>query len=121
MSQYPTQAVRMSSGEDASQFPSQSHDLRNIQNHVNGTRSDIFREDTKYSNTCTKRARLLEDDRLKDPIPSAVNSNEQFFFENKIIGNGGEVFNAVPDVAAAIEDLLEQTSKVETSGIFFLF
>ncbi|KAM7518765.1 hypothetical protein LguiB_017727 [Lonicera macranthoides] len=112
MSQYPTQAVRMSSGEDASQFPSQSHDPRNIQNQVNGTRSDIFREDAKYSNTCTKRARLLEDVRLKDSIPSAVNSNDRNIFENKIIGNGGEVFNAVPDVAAAIEDLLEQTSKI---------
>ncbi|KAA8546448.1 hypothetical protein F0562_002813 [Nyssa sinensis] len=119
MSQYPTQAVQMISGDTASQFPSQSQDLKNIKTQVIGCRSDSFGEEDNHSTICNKRARLLEDDSKKALLSSGVNQNDSTLrmnsTENKITEGGGEVSPAIPDVASAIEDLLEQTSKVGDS------
>ncbi|XP_057505159.1 uncharacterized protein LOC130788492 isoform X1 [Actinidia eriantha] len=115
MSQYPTQATRMISGDNSSQFPSESNDLRTIRTEAIG-RSHSSKKEAKVSTFSCKRARLLEDDSDKglqssglnqsDPIGRTISSG------NNILQNMGEVSHAVPDVAAAIEDLLEQTSKI---------
>ncbi|KAK2976147.1 hypothetical protein RJ640_012357, partial [Escallonia rubra] len=114
MSQYPTQAARMTSGDDASQLPSQSQDLGNIQNYVIGSKSDV-NEDLNYSNCCNKRARVSEDGSLKPLLSSGVNQNDHILTKPmwNDTGNTADVPYVVPDVAAAIEDLLEQTSKVK--------
>ncbi|KAI8004418.1 DNA topoisomerase 2-binding protein 1-A [Camellia lanceoleosa] len=115
LSQYPTQATRMISGDNASQFPSQSQDLRNIQSRAIGT-SDNSREEAKFSSICGKRARLFEEDIDKGILSSGSNHSDptckMTSTGNNIPRNTGEVSNAVPDVAAAIEDLLAQTSKI---------
>ncbi|KAL7176344.1 hypothetical protein ACSBR2_029810 [Camellia fascicularis] len=115
LSQYPTQATRMISGDNASQFPSQSQDPRNIQSRAIGT-SDNSREEAKFSSICGKRARLFEDDIDKGILSSGSNHSDptckMTSTGNNIPRNTGEVSNAVPDVAAAIEDLLAQTSKI---------
>ncbi|CAL5414578.1 unnamed protein product [Camellia sinensis] len=115
LSQYPTQATRMISGDDASQFPSQSQDPRNIQSRAIGT-SDNSREEAKFSSICGKRARLFEEDIDKGILSSGSNHSDptckMTSTGNNIPRNTGEVSNAVPDVAAAIEDLLAQTSKI---------
>ncbi|CAL5348451.1 unnamed protein product [Camellia sinensis] len=115
LSQYPTQATRMISGDNASQFPSQSQDPRNIQSRAIGT-SDNSREEAKFSSICGKRARLFEEDIDKGILSSGSNHSDptckMTSTGNNIPRNTGEVSNAVPDVAAAIEDLLAQTSKI---------
>ncbi|GMP79528.1 hypothetical protein CsSME_00035031 [Camellia sinensis var. sinensis] len=115
LTQYPTQATRMISGDDASQFPSQSQDPRNIQSRAIGT-SDNSREEAKFSSICGKRARLFEEDIDKGILSSGSNHSDptckMTSTGNNIPRNTGEVSNAVPDVAAAIEDLLAQTSKI---------
>ncbi|KAI8002190.1 DNA topoisomerase 2-binding protein 1-A [Camellia lanceoleosa] len=115
LSQYPTQATRMISGDNASQFPSQSQDPRNIQSRAIGT-SDNSREEAKFSSICGKRARLFEEDIDKGILSSGSNHSnptcKMTSTGNNTPRNTGEVSNAVPDVAAAIEDLLAQTSKI---------
>ncbi|KAL7208690.1 hypothetical protein ACSBR1_030429 [Camellia fascicularis] len=115
LSQYPTQATRMISGDNASQFRSQSQDPRNIQSRAIGT-SDNSREEAKFSSICGKRARLFEEDIDKGILSSGSNHSDptckMTSTGNNIPQNTGEVSNAVPDVAAAIEDLLAQTSKI---------
>ncbi|KAK3007232.1 hypothetical protein RJ639_015853, partial [Escallonia herrerae] len=121
MSQYPTQAARMTSGDDASQLPSQSQDLGNIQNYVISSKSDV-NEGVNYPNCCNKRARVSEDGSLKSLLSSGVNQNDHILTKSMWNDTGNTA--DVPDVAAAIEDLLEQTSKVqkEVWGTFwFIF
>ncbi|XP_024973372.1 DNA topoisomerase 2-binding protein 1 isoform X1 [Cynara cardunculus var. scolymus] len=102
-SQYPTQAVGMVSAARSSELASQSQDPKTVDGQVD-TRAFIARKEVKYSVMCGKRSRLSEDrSSHEDPvIPTETN----------ITGNGGDVSKSVPDVAAAIEDLLEQTSKI---------
>ncbi|XP_043703207.1 DNA topoisomerase 2-binding protein 1-A-like isoform X3 [Telopea speciosissima] len=93
MSQYPTQAARMISGGVSLQLPSQSQVMMKIETHVVGSISESFKSfsgGAKHSSLSIKRARLVDDD-----------------------SHNGEVSHAVPDVAAAIEDLLAQTSKIQ--------
>lgn len=84
MSQYPTQAVRMLSGEN----PTQSQHPIDIPTQVTDFRTRHIT--SKGSSSNRKRTRLLEDS------------------------------NVVPDVATAIEDLLEQTSKLVSSDCSIL-
>ncbi|KAK3005313.1 hypothetical protein RJ639_016640, partial [Escallonia herrerae] len=114
MSQYPTQAARMTYGDDASQLPSQSQDPGNIQNYVIGSKSDV-NEDLNYPNCCNKRARVSEDGSLKSLLSSGVNQNDHILTKSmwNDTGNTADVRYVVPDVAAAIEELLEQTSKIQ--------
>jgi topoisomerase (DNA) II binding protein 1 len=116
-SQFPTQAVRMVSGDGPSCFPSQSQDLRNTASQCIVSRNDHFKEEPKQSSVCNKRARLLEDDDQKDLPSSEIHLRDPICNMNatgdNITKENEEVSHAVPDVAAAIEDLLEQTSKVK--------
>ncbi|KAI3448827.1 hypothetical protein Pfo_005492 [Paulownia fortunei] len=124
VSQYPTQSVRMTAGDDASQHPSQLQDLRNMQTVA--SMGCMARDEENYSSTGSKRARFLGTDTIKYPlscdstIDNSVNMKNPT--ENNVTENTREVSSVVPDVAAAIEDLLEQTSKIqdrksqETSG-----
>ncbi|KAK4572702.1 hypothetical protein RGQ29_030934 [Quercus rubra] len=114
-SQFPTQAVRMVSGDSPSCFPSQSQDLRNTATQCTFSRNDSFKEESEQSIVFNKRAKLLEDDDRKDLPSSKVHLRDPINLNaigDNITKDNGEVSHAVPDVAAAIEDLLEQTSKI---------
>nr|GEV82878.1 hypothetical protein [Tanacetum cinerariifolium] len=135
-SQYPTQAVRMISTAGASQLTSQSEDPEIIDGQV-----DVIKRRKKVKNSavCSKKPRHFEDGNLisalsstsshKDNVCSIISTehklteNKPRHFEDgtagsiistehKLTENGGEVSKSVPDVASAIEDLLEQTSKI---------
>ncbi|PSS19454.1 [Protein-PII]-UMP uridylyl-removing enzyme like [Actinidia chinensis var. chinensis] len=116
MSQYPTEATRMISGENSSQFQSVSDDLRTVHTEAIG-RSHSSRKEAKVSTFSCKRARLLEDYSYKGLQSSGLNQSNSISriisSGNNILQNNGEVSLAILDVAAAIEDLLEQTSKVK--------
>ncbi|KAK6121566.1 hypothetical protein DH2020_044686 [Rehmannia glutinosa] len=130
VSQYPSQSVRMTSGDDASQHPSLLQDMRNMLTVA--STGCMARDEENYSSSGNKRARVLGNDSIKRPLscePAIDNSvNMKNPTENNVTENTVEV-SVVPDVAAAIEDLLEQTSKIqdrkspETSGCHenFLF
>lgn len=109
LSQYPTHSDRIISGDDASQHPSQSQDLSNMC----AVDSKIMVKDEKNSSSGTKRQRLHGNDNIKHSL-SCDSSIYNFVnhIDNNVIENSKEVASVVPDVAAAIEDLLEQTSKV---------
>ncbi|XP_076917913.1 uncharacterized protein LOC143578135 isoform X2 [Bidens hawaiensis] len=59
---------------------------------------------------------VTKDGSIKGPLSSAsIPTNpicKNMVTDNMVIENGGEVSKLVPDVASAIEDLLEQTSKI---------
>ncbi|KAK4382944.1 hypothetical protein Sango_2823600 [Sesamum angolense] len=122
VSQYPTQSVRMTSGDDASQCPSQLQDQSNVQTVA--STGCMARDEDDNSSSGSKRARLLGNDSIKQPLSfvSATDNsvNRKNPAENNVTENTREP-SVVPDVAAAI-DLLEQTSKIqdrksqETSG-----
>ena len=121
MSQFPTQAVQMVSVDIPSQFMSQSQDLRTqalgVKNEsIIGGRNDGSRDEAKQSNVHLKRARLLEDDDQNGLFASGVHLCKPVLDENPTENNkskiAGEAAQVLPDVATAIEDLLEQTSKV---------
>ncbi|KAL0413648.1 UNVERIFIED_CONTAM: hypothetical protein Sradi_1566500 [Sesamum radiatum] len=116
VSQYPTQSVRMTSGDDP-QCPTQLQDQSNMQN-VASTRC-MARDEDNNSSSGSKRARLLGNDSIKHPlsfVSAADNSvNRKNPTENNVTENTREP-SVVPDVAAAIEDLLEQTSKFLSSN-----
>ncbi|KAL4596130.1 hypothetical protein ACB092_12G142000 [Castanea dentata] len=114
-SQFPTQAVRMVSGDSPPCFPSQSQDLRNTATQCTFSRNDSFKEESEQSSVFNKRAKLLDDDDQKDLPSSNVHLRDPINLNaigDNITKDNGEVSHAVPDVAAAIEDLLEQTSKI---------
>ncbi|KAI3807521.1 hypothetical protein L1987_23451 [Smallanthus sonchifolius] len=114
MSQYPTQAVRMTSTTGASQLTSQSQET--ITNDARIDDSSRIRKEVKYSAVCSKKPRLSEDGSMKDlPSSKSIPPNpicKNISVENTVTENGGEVSKSDPDVASAIEDLLEQTSKI---------
>lgn len=124
ISQYPTQAAQMISADNSSQLPSQYHDLGGTPNEAICNRSDRFNEAT-HTGVHKKRARLLEDECRKIVPPGAQDMD---FISKKhstgttIAAITKERSHVVPDVAAAIEDLLEQTSKVRyRKFLIFLF
>ncbi|KAK9167384.1 hypothetical protein Scep_002575 [Stephania cephalantha] len=102
-SQNPMHSSQMVSGDVASQLLIQSQ----VTKKLNGT----IIED----NIFTKRAKLTEDDGHKQVLPAEICMD---ISANNVesIGKGsvaGEVPHIVPDVAAAIEDLLEQSNKIQ--------
>ncbi|XP_020202421.1 DNA topoisomerase 2-binding protein 1-A [Cajanus cajan] len=116
VSQFPTQAFDVTS-DMPSQLSSQSQTLRStadknvscgIDNHETN-----FKIPSIYS---SKKARLMEEPCLSNKMPLASNSgihpSDKLFSKDNMVIDDGEVCHAVPDVAAAIEDLLEQTSKM---------
>lgn len=106
----------MTKGDSSSEFSSQLQSLRNTSNQNVDSR-DNYGVDAKISSINCKRARLLEEPGLYDKVPAAVDSVTHIHDMNSTGGNMlkdiSEVAQAVPDVAAAIEDLLEQTRKVK--------
>ncbi|XAR49591.1 hypothetical protein NMG60_11032843 [Bertholletia excelsa] len=116
LSQYPTQATRMILGDNVSQFASQSPDERIIKTLAIG-RSDSSRLEAKISDSSCKRVRLLNDGSDKGMTSCGISQKDPICTmtspANNVLQNSGEVSHALPDVAAAIEDLLEQTSKIQ--------
>ncbi|PON91554.1 BRCT domain containing protein [Trema orientale] len=116
MSQFPTQAARMMSGDNPSQFSSQSEDVRTSLTGIVGCRTESFMGGAKHSSVVSKKARLLEDDDQKCLLSSGVRPSVSIRNANSIRESMAEdideASHVVPDVAAAIEDLLEQTSKI---------
>ncbi|KAE8726181.1 Topbp1, putative isoform 3 [Hibiscus syriacus] len=118
VSQFSTQATQLMSVDVPSGFTSQSQGLRTQDLHVKngcivGGRNDGSRDEAKQPNGHLKRARHLEAD---DQNASGVHIYHPFLNENSIENEklkiAGEAAQVLPDVATAIEDLLEQTSKI---------
>ncbi|XP_022016116.1 DNA topoisomerase 2-binding protein 1 isoform X1 [Helianthus annuus] len=114
MSQYPTQAVRMISAPGESQLASQPREP--VSKNARIADGISTRKEDKYAALCSKKPRLYEDGVTKGllssvsvPITSVCTN---IATENAVTENGAEVSKSVPDVASAIEDLLEQTSKI---------
>lgn len=125
MSQYPTQAAQMISADGASQLPSQSNDLGGIPTQDICYKSERLIEELRHPSGHTKRARILEDESQNTVSPSGardmvciskINSSR-----TTIATVNQESSHVVPDVAAAIEDLLEQTSKVKNLKFLICF
>ncbi|XP_020411354.1 DNA topoisomerase 2-binding protein 1 [Prunus persica] len=113
MSQYPTQAVQMISAGNSSECPSQSQDLRTSSGENIGSRNDSLREEASEPSFCNKKARVSEDDGEKGLLSSGVHLRiPACTTGDRKVKSSGEVSQVVPDVASAIEDLLEQTSKI---------
>lgn len=110
MSQYPTQAIRMVSTADASQLTSQSLEPKSIDARVDDS---SIRKEVKYSAVCSKKPRLSEGGSVEGLLSSGPSHT------NSVPENNGEVSKSIPDVASAIEDLLEQTSKVKKNRFVF--
>ncbi|XP_006345369.1 DNA topoisomerase 2-binding protein 1 [Solanum tuberosum] len=112
VSQFPTQAFGMISGDTASQ-PLQ--ELVNVRTEAFAGRSTA-KEEKKYSSRWNKKARLLVVEEPKCSLPCSPKESNAFCGasppEKNLTGSTNEGSSAVPDVAAAIEDLLEQTSKI---------
>ncbi|KAL6513428.1 hypothetical protein OROGR_020914 [Orobanche gracilis] len=115
VSQYPMQCAKMTS--DISQESSPLQDLRNMQT-IDSTMGCMERDEENYSSNGSKRARVSGNDSIKCPqsCESTIDVDNSLTMknttENNATENIGEV-PVVPDVAAAIEDLLEQTSKIQ--------
>ncbi|GAB4844132.1 hypothetical protein Ancab_037439 [Ancistrocladus abbreviatus] len=117
VTQYPTQAVCLVSGDNSLQLSSQFQDLRkpSIPYALDRTNSDgEGMEDLTCSN---KRARLLEKNSQIDALAPCPGLSKNIPTRNNpmdenIKDNGRGYSSSAPDVAAAIEDLLEQTSKI---------
>lgn len=75
-------------------------------------------EEKKHTSSCGKRARHPEDDCSRDLPPTEVSVEQNAMackmrsIRNNILEDRVEGPHAVPDVAAAIEDLLAQSNKV---------
>lgn len=126
VSQFPTQAFRMISGDTASQHQTQPQELINVRTEAFAGRSTA-KEEMKYSSRWNKKARLLEVEEPNCSLSCSPKESNAFcraiLPEKNLTGSTNEGSLAVPDVAAAIEDLLEQTSKViyEKRSIFGFF
>ncbi|XP_060217466.1 uncharacterized protein LOC132644845 isoform X1 [Lycium barbarum] len=115
MSQFPTQAFRTISGDTASQPQTQPQEFINVRTEAFAG-SNTAKEDMKYSNRWNKKARLFVVEEPNCSYSCLSSENNAFCGadppEKNLIGGIKEGSSAVPDVAAAIEDLLEQTSKI---------
>ncbi|XP_049414611.1 uncharacterized protein LOC125877323 isoform X1 [Solanum stenotomum] len=115
VSQFPTQAFGMISGDTVSQPQTQHQELVNVRTEAFAGRSTA-KEEKKYSSTWNKKARLLVVEEPKCSLSCSPKESNAFCGasppEKNLIGSTNEGSSAVPDVAAAIEDLLEQTSKI---------
>ncbi|XP_054788332.1 uncharacterized protein LOC129294174 isoform X2 [Prosopis cineraria] len=116
VSQFPNPADSIR-GDSSAQFASRLINLRNISSQSVGSQVNNYGVDAKISSVCCKKARLLEESGLYVTVPSPVASATPIYDmsstgNNMLIDTTSEVSPAAPDVAAAIEDLLEQTSKM---------
>ncbi|XP_050213388.1 uncharacterized protein LOC126664850 isoform X2 [Mercurialis annua] len=107
VSQFTTQATRMVNGENPSQLTSQSQVLRSAPTQIGSNGISSLGENTQKSVNFSKKARLLvSDDPKRNNLKDTRGNNSK---------DTGGSSSGVPDVAAAIEDLLEQTSKLYPS------
>lgn len=111
MTQYPTQAGLMLSGEDVSQLPSQSQEFRIVETDA-FSRKIALKLDLEHSNGCNKKARTSDADNMQYLSSKSSPTKSLQGISGYGTENATESSGPVPDVAAAIEDLLEQTSKV---------
>ncbi|KAH9757176.1 transcription coactivator [Citrus sinensis] len=121
VSQFPMQAVQMSSADEPSQFINplgglQSTSPQTMVHKIDDiTRSDNLGDEANQTSAHNKRARISEDEdhdalpgvHLKDPHRNINYNGDSMSKDN------GEVPHIGSDVAAVIEDLVEQTSKVQ--------
>lgn len=121
VSQFPMQAVQMSSADEPSQFINplcglQSTSPQTMVHKIDDiTRSDNLGDEANQTSAHNKRARISEDEdhdalpgvHLKDPHRNMNYNGDSMSKDN------GEVPHIGSDVAAVIEDLVEQTSKVQ--------
>lgn len=116
MSQFPTQAVQMVSADGPSQFVSPSPDLRTRSAQAIGSKNDSLSNEAKMLSFNSKRTRISEDRGHMDVLSSEVQLSDSVCnmksSRDNISKENVENSHVGPDVAAAIEDLLEQTSKV---------
>ncbi|KAH9757182.1 transcription coactivator [Citrus sinensis] len=120
VSQFPMQAVQMSSADEPSQFINplgglQSTSPQTMVHKIDDiTRSDNLGDEANQTSAHNKRARISEDEdhdalpgvHLKDPHRNINYNGDSMSKDN------GEVPHIGSDVAAVIEDLVEQTSKI---------
>ncbi|KAL7126194.1 hypothetical protein ABFS83_14G169100 [Erythranthe nasuta] len=115
LSQYPTESFSMPSGNDVSQYPDQWQHLKNMQTDPS-TRC-MARDNKEFPNGSIKKARLSENSsinhQLSDDATTPCSVNVKDSTDAIVNGNTTEATPVVPDVAAAIEDFLEQTSKIQ--------
>lgn len=123
MSQYTTQAARMISGEDV---PSQSQSQSQFamkSSHTFGKKSTNLSVEAEYpSATYKKRAKVSANNDKIDLLPLDVCANVSSCTMKSIkTSEGGNIrddgSHDVPDVAAAIEDLLEESSKIQDMAL----
>ncbi|CAN4080650.1 unnamed protein product [Withania somnifera] len=114
-SQFPTQAFRMISGDPASQPQTQPQELKNVRTEAFAGRSTA-KQEKKNSSRWNKKARLLVVEEFNSSLSCSSKESNAFcganLPEKNPTGSTNDGSFAVPDVAAAIEDLLEQTSKI---------
>lgn len=115
VSQFPTQAFQISEGSSP-QVATQSQDLRNTTTHARGV--DKIRNEVQESRDTCKKARFSEIDVQEGMLSSRLKLN----YSNNAKHPGGssskgdgETSHGVSDVAAAIEDFLDLTSKVKVT------
>ncbi|KAL5835768.1 hypothetical protein ACOSQ3_015319 [Xanthoceras sorbifolium] len=116
VSQFPTQAVRMVSAEEPSQFISPSQDLRTTSAQALGSKNHRLSNEAEMLSFNSKRTRISEAGGHVDLLSSEVHLNDSVCNvksrRDNISKENVEVSHVGPDVAAVIEDLLEQTSKI---------
>lgn len=116
----------MISGDTTSQPQTQPQELVNVRTEAFAGRNTA-KEEKKYPSRWNKKARLFVVEEPKCSLSCSPKESNAFCGasppEKNLTGSTNEGSSAVPDVAAAIEDLLEQTSKVlyEKGSIFIFF
>ncbi|XP_051124524.1 uncharacterized protein LOC127246914 isoform X2 [Andrographis paniculata] len=113
VSQFTTQSATATSADNASQNPSLFQGLGNMQTVA--SMGCVTRDDNSNVSSGSKRKRLSGTENVKHPLPcvyAAEISLNKSPSEKSFSDNGRETSMA-PDVAAAIEDLLEQTRKIQ--------
>lgn len=112
VSQFPTQAVQMIARESQSQFPIHSA----IQNDQSAGTIGSSMGEVKQLSYINKKPKLLDEAKQKCPLfvgNSLTHSDCNLNSTKETTSKSSVVTSHVPDVASAIEDLLEQTSKVK--------
>ncbi|KAC9819675.1 hypothetical protein E3N88_45223 [Mikania micrantha] len=114
MTQYPTKVARTIAAVGKSQLTSQPQ-IPIINDDQIDDNSNV-RKEVKNSVVQSKKPRLSEDGSMRGRRSSGSIPPNPIFknitTENPVTKNGEEVPKSAPDVASAIEDLLEQTSKI---------
>ncbi|KAL5982742.1 hypothetical protein ACLOJK_016818 [Asimina triloba] len=118
MSQYPTQAAHMISGDVPSQLTSEIEVLSKVPTNTYGRTNTCTDEEKNWGNS-SKRARHSENDSYDHILAAEVSVDQcamtsMAYSSNKsFLEDCSEGSHPIPDVAAAIEDLLAQSNKIK--------